>query len=52
MSLLLQCVYTILDCHLCVYCVSIYFALGHNKEKEEEKEEIYQIYQIYQNMYP
>ena len=27
----------ILDCHLCVYCVSINFALGHNKERRRER---------------
>ena len=25
------CILIILDCRLCVYCVSINFALGHNK---------------------
>ena len=27
----------ILDCHLCVYCVSINFALGHNKERRRKR---------------
>ena len=32
-----MCILIILDCHLCVYCVSINFALGHNKERRRER---------------